>query len=133
MKKLTRAARSICPAGAAGGFTPPPVLAGVAATGLEAVGTGGFPGALGVGLAPTGGGFAPTGGLAATTGGLGLAATGGGALPAIELDGRELAGESSGVELVPVTVFFQGVAEPLAGAIPGKTATGLALALAATE
>ncbi len=87
--------------------------------GLGAVGTGGFPGALGVGFA-------------ATTGGLGFAATGGGPLDAKELDGRELAGESSGVELL-VGVFFHGVAEPFAAAMPGKTATGFAFAFAVRD
>ena len=51
------------------------------------------------------------------TGGFGLAATG----------GRELAGVASELE----GVFFQGVADPLPAAIPGKTETGFAVALAA--
>ena len=56
--------------------------------------------------------------------GLGLAATGGGTFVA----GRELESELEGV-----TVFFQGVADPLLGAIPGKTETGFAVALAVEE
>ena len=56
-------------------------------------------------------GFAPTGGL-------GLVATGGATFEA----GRGLA---SGLG-----VIFRGVADPLLGSIPGKTATGLAVALA---
>lgn len=55
-------------------------------------------------------------------------ATGGGGLLAKELDGLELAGESS----EGVAAFFQGVADPFAAAIPGKTETGLAEAFAET-
>lgn len=113
--QLTAAAKSNCPPT---GFAPALRTGGgaAAALGLEAVGIGGFPGTLGAGLAPT-------------TGGLGFAATGGGGLDASELEGLELAGESS----VPEGVFFQGVAEPLEGAIPGNTDTGFADGLASTD
>lgn len=85
--------------------------------GLGAEGTAGLPPIWGVipGLAPTGGG-------------LGFVATGGGGLEAKELEGRELAGELSPL----AGAFFQGVADPLALAIPGKTETGFADGLAAT-
>lgn len=91
--------------------------AGDTAGGLDAVGMGGLPGALGApGLLATGG-----------AGGLGLLATGGGGgLPARALAGRELTGELSSEPLDADTVFFQGVAEPFAAAMPGKTDTGLA-------
>jgi len=91
--------------------------------GLEAVGTGGFPGALGavVGLGATGGGgagFFPTGG-----GG------GGGFAPTV-LVGLEVAG------VVPADRacgLFHGAAVPLDGAIPGKTDTGFAEASAVMD
>lgn len=73
------------------------------------------------------GGFGAAG-LTPTAGGLGFAAIGGGGLLASELEGLELAGES----LDTGFVFFQGVAEPLPAAIPGKTETGLAEVLPAT-
>lgn len=76
-------------------------------TGRGAAGTAGFPIE---GFAPIGGGF-------------GLAATGGGDLEVNELEGAGVASELEGV-------FFQGVADPLLPAIPGKTETGLADALA---
>lgn len=98
--------------GAAAGADPAP--------GLGAVGIGGLPGGLGT---P---GFEARGGAD----GLGLAATGGGGLPARELDGLELAGLSS--DAVDDT-FFHGVADPLEGAMPGKTDTGLAEESAATD
>lgn len=72
------------------------------------------------------GGLLPAFGLAATGGGPGfvLAAIGGGTLPAVEL-----CGVFDGVAVV----FFHGVAEPLEGAIPGNTETGLADTSAATD
>ena len=81
---------------------------------MEGVGRG----AAGIVCFPTEGfpGFAPTGGF-------GLTATGGGTFEANEL-GRELASELEGV-------IFQGVADPLPGAIPGKTEAGFGVALAA--
>jgi len=82
--------------------------------GRGAVGIPGFP--LGVGFAAT------------TGAGLGLFATGGGGFAARELPGRELAGES----LDAVGVFFHGVADPFAGAMPGNADTGLADASAIT-
>lgn len=114
IETLTAAARSTCP-GAVAGFeafpgAPPPGV------GLGAEGIAGLLPTLGTTL-----GFAPTGG------GLGLAATGGGGFDPIELDGREPAGELS-LE----GAFFQGVAEPLAAAIPGNTETGFADAFAVT-
>lgn len=75
------------------------------------------------GLFPTGGlgagGLAPIGGF-----GPGFGASAGGALapPPFEAAG---AGAAAG--------FFQGVAPPFPAAMPGKTETGLAFALAATE
>ena len=124
--RRTAAARSICPPGAAGLATPLTFGAGGAAGGLDAVGTGGFPGALGApGLLPIGG-----------AGGFGLLATGGGGgFPARELPGRELAGVLS-LDDPFVAVdrfFFQGVAEPFAAAIPGNTATGFAWISAAMD
>lgn len=86
--------------------------------GLGAEGTAGLPPTLGA--IP---GFAPMGGV-----GLGLVATGGGGFEANELEGRELAGEL----LSLAGAFFQGVAEPLAAAMPGKTETGFAEGLAVT-
>jgi hypothetical protein len=79
------------------------------------------------------GGFPPlTAGLAATGGaGLGFVATGGGDLAAAGLPGREPAGLESLSALW--VAFFHGAAEPFAGAIPGKTETGLALASGATD
>jgi len=69
--------------------------------------------------------FGPPG-LAANGGaGFGLAATGGGGLPANELAGLELAGEPPVLSLA-VGAFFHGVAEPFDPPIPGKTATGFA-------
>lgn len=88
-----------------GGFPPP----GFGAPGFEATGGGG----AGLGFAATGGG-------------------GGGFPPASELFGREPAGELP-FEPSGVAAFFHGVADPLAAAMPGKTETGLALALAATD
>ena len=90
--------------------------------GLGAEGTGGFPPT--VGLGPGGLGGAP--GLAATGGGFGFAATGGG-VPAMELDGLELAGVLSDEPPFEIAgVFFHGAADPLAAAMPGNTETGLA-------
>lgn len=120
------AARSICPPGAGGLATPLVLEAGGAAGGLDALGTGGLPGALGApGLLPIGG-----------AGGLGLFATGGGGgFPARELPGRELTGvlplDESFVAVD--AVFFQGAAEPLEGVMPGNTATGLACMSAAMD
>lgn len=88
------------------------------AAGRGAVGIGGLPGALGAGLPPGGVGF----GLAATGGAAGLFAN--------ELPGRDGAGELS---VDSVGVFFHGVADPLAGAIPGKTEIGFAEAFAVTD
>lgn len=85
--------------------------------GLGALGTGGLPGTLGAGFDARAGG-----------GGFGLAATGGGGLGAEELDGRELSEDSAADN-----VFFQGVADPFAGPMPGKTETGFAFALAVTD
>jgi len=85
-----------------------------------------FGGAVGTGRGAVGIEGLPTGGFAPTAGGFGLAATGGGGFGANELEGRESAGEASELE----SVFFQGVADPLLAAIPGKTETGLADALA---
>ena len=73
-------------------------------------------------MAPTGGGP-----------GLGFAATGGGGLPAAELDGLELAGVPELDVSVDAAGFFHGAAEPLPAAMPGKTDTGLALTLAVTD
>lgn len=70
-------------------------------------------------------GFAPTGGGA----GFGFAPTGGGAGLLMVLDGRDDAGELS---LDAAGVFFHGAALPFAAAIPGKTDTGFAEALALT-
>lgn len=74
-----------------------------------------------------------TGGLAPTFGAPGLLATGGGvgfgfvdnggAFGAVELAG---AGTWADPFVDVDDVFFHGAAEPLEGAIPGKTATGLA-------
>jgi len=60
-----------------------------------------------------------------------LVATGGpGGLGAVALpDWNEAADEGA----VDTAVFFQGVADPLEGAMPGKTETGLADAFAETE
>lgn len=111
---LTIAAKSPCPP------MPPPkagLAAGgrAAALGRAAVGTGGLP--------PTGGlgapGFEPTGGGGA---GLGFVPTGGGGFAPVAGVPFELEAAS----------FFHGVAEPFEGAIPGKTETGFADALAAT-
>jgi hypothetical protein len=88
--------------------------------GLGAVGIGGLP--------PTGlaaGGFGGAPGFAATGGGFSLFAIGGG-LAARELAGLELAGVLPGEAFDVSNDFFHGVAEPLDGAIPGKTDTGLA-------
>jgi hypothetical protein len=113
---LTAAAKSICPG--AEGFGPPPLLA----FGLAEVGTEGFPGGFGAT------GFAAKGGA-----GFGLTATGGGGLPPIELAGLEFAGVVSVDSCEATENFFHGVAEPLEGAIPGNTETGLAAESAATE
>jgi len=53
-------------------------------------------------------------------------------LVAIELEGLELAGVVSDEPLVAPGAFFHGVADPLDGAIPGKTDTGFADESAAT-
>lgn len=96
--------------------------------GRGAVGTGGLPGIFGgaPGLAATGG-----------AGGFGLVATGGGGpgLLPIVLDGRDPIGVVPPEESSPPEemLFFHGAAEPLEGAIPGKTDTGLAEAFAATD
>ena len=95
--------------------------------GLGAVGIGGLP--------PTGlaaGGFGGAPGFAATGGGFGLFAIGGG-LAAKELAGLELAGVLPGEAFDVSNDFFHGVAEPLDGAIPGKTDTGLADESATTD
>ena len=100
--------------------TPPALGFGAAAGGLEAAGTGGF--------APTFGGAAAPG-FAANGGGPGFGfGAGGGALDTRELVGRELVGVVSCEDpFVPVdAVFFHGAADPFAGIIPGKTATGFA-------
>ena len=119
-KTLTAAARSICPTAPPGFGAPPP--------GLAAVDTGGLPPA---GLATGGFGGAP--GFAATGGGFGLFATGGGGLPPTELEGLELGGVLSDEPLLAPGAFFHGVADPLDGAIPGKTDTGLADESAVTD
>jgi hypothetical protein len=111
------AAKSICP-GAPGGRTTPPLgFVALPADGRGALGTGGF--------APAGGGIP---GFAPGAGGFGLApgAGGGAGLLPITLDGRELSSDAAGD-------FFHGVAEPLDGAIPGKTDTGLADAFAVSD
>jgi len=93
-----------------------------AGVGLVAVGTGGRPGGFGgAGLEATGGGgagFFPTGGA------------GGGGFAPTALVGLEVAG------VVPAdtfSVFFQGAAVPLGGAIPGNTDTGFAEASAVRD
>ena len=103
-------------------MTTPGRSAAGAVGGLDAVGTGGFPGILGaVGLDATGGGgagFFPIGGA----GGAGFAPT--------ALGGRELAG------VVPVDAagpFFHGAVAPLGGAMPGNTDTGFAEASAVRD
>jgi len=118
------AARSICP-------TPPPSLPPPAVGRRGAVGEVpplDRPGT--VGLAPgAGGGFGTTPGLAAPIMGFGFGARGGPALP--EPAG---AGDSRPEEGVVATPgFFQGVADPLALAMPGKTETGLAFMSAVTD
>ena len=85
--------------------------------GLGAEGTGGLPGTFG-------GGFAAIGGA-----GFGFAAIGGGGFEPTVLEGLENPFESETAE----GVFFQGVEEPLAAAIPGNTETGFADASAATD
>jgi hypothetical protein len=119
-KTPTAAARSICPTAPPGFGAPPPGLAAVDTGGLPPAGlaTGGFKGALG---------------FAATRGGFGLFATGGGGLPPTELEGLELGGVLSDEPLFVPGAFFHGVADPLDGAIPGKTDTGLADEFAATD
>lgn len=98
---------------------PPTVLeAPPDCVGRGALGTGGLPGTLGAGLLAMGGA------------GLGLLATGGGGFGASELPGRELAGESPDDDAVGV--FFHGVADPFAAAMPGNTDIGLADASAIT-
>ena len=64
---------------------------------------------------------------------MGFEATGGGGLCPIALTGREVAGLESLESDAVATFFFQGVADPFAGIIPGKTATGLAWASAVTD
>ena len=93
-----------------GGFAAP-------APGLGAEGTGGFPGIFG-------GGFAAIGGT-----GFGFAAIGGGGFEPTVLGGLEDPFESETAD----GVFFQGVADPFAAAIPGNTETGFADASAATD
>ena len=93
------------------------------AGGLGAAGIGRLPGGLTV---P---GFAATGGGAT----FGLVATGGGGFAPSELEGREFAGVLPVDSLAKPAGFFQGVAEPFEGIMPGKTATGLADALAVTD
>lgn len=114
-KEPTAAARSNCPGAPPLGLTAPGRSAFGTCGGLDAVGTGGFPGIFGAeGLDATGGGgagFFPTGGA------------GGGGFAPTELDGRELTG------VVPVDaagVFFHGAAVPLEDPMPGKTDTGFA-------
>lgn len=95
------------------------------AVGLDAVGTGGLPGAGGLtapGFAATGGGFT-----------LGFVATGGGGFAPSELEGREFAGVVSAESVDTPAGFFQGVVEPCEGIRPGKTATGFADALAVID
>jgi len=120
LNQLTAAAKSNWPpaaglttAGRGGIAGPDPAF------GLGAVGIGGLLGGLGT---P---GFAAIGGAE----GFGLDAIGGGGLLAKELDGLELAGESSEAD----GAFFHGVADPLEGPIPGKTEIGLADASAAKD
>lgn len=83
------------------------------------MGIGGLPGGL---TAP---GFVAIGGRAP----FGFVATGGGGFTPSELEDREFTGVAS----AEPAGFFQGVAEPLGGVRPGKTATGLALASAVTD
>lgn len=119
-RELTAAARSSWPGAPPLGFTAAGRVAAGGGGGLEAVGTGGFPGILGAaGLDATGGGgagFFPTGGA------------GGDLTPAV-LEGREFVG---GVT-VAAAGLFQGAAVPLEGAMPGNTDTGFAEALAVTD
>lgn len=98
----------------AGAAIPPALGFGALAGGRVAVGTGGLPGTPG--LLAIGGGP-----------GLGFAATGGG-FEAIAPPGLDAAGVASAEEpFVAVEVVrFHGAADPLAAAIPGKTATGFA-------
>lgn len=116
-EKHTAAARSTWP-GAVAGLATTPGRAGAAGGGRGAAGIGGLPGPFAgatVGLAPGAGG------------GFGLPATGGGGgFGAKELEGREFIGVST----EGVGAFFQGVADPLAVPIPGKTETGFAEASA---
>lgn len=128
-KALTAAARSNCPPGAAGFANPPALGFGAPPPGLDATGTGGLPPTLGgtLGLLATGGGGP----------GLGFGA-GGGGFDAIELVGLELTGvlsvdEPLALEDNAACVFFQGAADPLAGIIPGNTATGFAEGSATTD
>jgi len=108
------AAKSICPAGAAGFAMGLIAGADPVFNGLEAAGTGGLPGTFAApGLAPTGGG-------------LGFTATGGpGGFGADTLEIWEPPLDIDG--------FFHGVGDPLEGPMPGKTETGLADASADTE
>ena len=90
----------------------------------------GFLGTIGFTAATGGLGAPPTPGLGARAGALGFGASGGGALPTPAGDwrpdtGSEIAGEIAG--------FFHGVAEPLPGATPGNTDTGLAFAFAVSD
>jgi len=120
------AARSICPAAGFPGFpAPPPGLGGALGLGADVIG----------GLPPAGlaaGGLGGTPGFAATGGGFGLFAIGGG-LAARELAGLELAGVLSDKVFDVSSDFFQGIAEPLDGPMPGKTDTGLADESATTD
>ncbi len=123
IRLLTAAARSICPPIAEGFAAPPTLGLGAPAPGRGAAGMGGF--------APTFGG-APTEGFAATGGGgFGFAARGG--FGAAALAGLDVAGVLSFDEWAADAVRFHGAAEPFAAAIPGKTATGAAWGLAATD
>jgi hypothetical protein len=118
-KKLTAAAKSICPGAVIGLATPPPRGADAPpGLGLGTFGIGGLP--------PVG--FAAVGGP-----GFGLVAIGGGGLLAKELDGLELICVVSDGPFEVLAFFFHGVVDPLEGPIPGKTETGLADTSAATD
>lgn len=100
---------------------------------MTAPGFGGPPPAGGRGAVGTGGllvvvvlvgGFAAIGGVGV---GLVFTAIGGGCLTVV------LAEKASEPAAAGAGVFFQGTAVPFPGAIPGKTATGLASALAIIE
>ena len=112
---LTAAAKSICPGPEGLGCSPWGGTTLLLAFGLDAVGTGGFPGIFGAT------GFAAKGGP-----GFGFVAIGGPGLSAREVEGLEFAGVDSADALEAAGAFFQGVADPLEGTIPGNTETGLA-------